>query len=164
MVLEALSRASLSIATDKCKLASKELQYLGHIVSGQGIKPDPSKTAKIQAWPKPTNKTETQQFLGLCNYVRKFIKDFAHLAQQLRALSTTPKPPLRALSNESAQLLSSHTHVSTRDSSCTQMPACKAWVTFLPKKTTMITSDRLHSQGEPPQSLISAWTSRSSNA
>ena len=57
--------------------------FLGHIVSSTGVAPDPSKIAKVKDWPTPTLALETQQFLGLANYYRHFIKDFATIAKLL---------------------------------------------------------------------------------
>ena len=57
--------------------------FLGHIVSSTGVAPDPSKTAKVKDWPTPTSALETQRFLGLANYYRRFIKDFATIARPL---------------------------------------------------------------------------------
>ena len=51
--------------------------YLGHIVSGQSITPDPAKTAKVTSWPIPKCVTELQAFLGLANYYCHFVKGFA---------------------------------------------------------------------------------------
>ena len=45
-----------------------------------GVSPDPSKTVVVAEWPNPTNKKEVQQFLGLANYYRHFIKNFASIA------------------------------------------------------------------------------------
>lgn len=63
------------------------MSYLGHIVSAQSISTDPYKTAKIASWPTPTTTCEVQQFMGLANYYRRFIRDFATLARPLHRLT-----------------------------------------------------------------------------
>ena len=59
------------------------MNFLGHIVSAGGVSPDPSKTFRINEWPTPKSVLEVQQFLGLANYYRHFIKDFATIAKPL---------------------------------------------------------------------------------
>ena len=55
-------------------------------MSEKGIETNPKKIEAIQKWPIPTNITETQSFLGLCNYYHKFIKDYAKIAKPLYKL------------------------------------------------------------------------------
>ena len=69
-----------------CHLFSKEIQYLGHILSTKGIHPLPSKTQAIQKMHPPTPK-QVCAFLGLVGYYRKFIKDFAKIAKLLTLLT-----------------------------------------------------------------------------
>ena len=66
------------------------VQFLGH-VSAEGISPDPSKTSQVREWPVPTSVKETQQFLGLASYYRRFIKNFASIASPLHKLTEKPK-------------------------------------------------------------------------
>ena len=54
--------------------------FLGHVVTGESIKPSPAKTATIQAFPLPTTLKQIQVWLGLCNWYGHFIKGFAALA------------------------------------------------------------------------------------
>ena len=56
-------------------------------MSANGVSPDPEKTVKVKDWPTPTSRQETQQFLGLANYYRRFIKDFATIAKPLHKLT-----------------------------------------------------------------------------
>jgi len=60
---------------------------LGHIVSADGIMPDPHKTSKVEEWPIPSKVQEVQQFLGLANYYRRFIQNFATTAAPLHKLT-----------------------------------------------------------------------------
>lgn len=64
------------------------MAFLGHVVTPEGVKPNPGKITAIQEWPLPKNEKELRAFLGVVGYYRKFIKDFAKIAkpstQQLR--------------------------------------------------------------------------------
>ena len=79
-VLERLRQARLKLQPHKCKFLQAQVTYLGHVVSAQGVSPDPEKTSKIKSWPIPQSAQEVQRFLGLANYYRRFIKDFATMA------------------------------------------------------------------------------------
>ena len=80
-VFEKLRSAKLSMKMSKCNFISKEIQYLGHILSATGIRPLPSKTHAIQHMQPPTMPKKVQAFLGLVSYYRKFIKGFAKIAK-----------------------------------------------------------------------------------
>ena len=60
---------------------------MGHVVSPGGVSPDPSKTDVVAEWSILTNKKEVQTFLGLANYYRRFIKNFASVAKPLQRLT-----------------------------------------------------------------------------
>jgi hypothetical protein len=62
--------ASLKLKPEKCHLLQKEVRYLGHVVSPEGISTDPEKLEAIRAWPTPKNKHDIRSFLGLCTYYR----------------------------------------------------------------------------------------------
>lgn len=62
------------------------IEYLGHIVSKEGLAVDLSKVAAIQAWPTPTNVKELRGLLGLAGYYRWFIKSFSTLGAPLTDL------------------------------------------------------------------------------
>ena len=71
----------------KCHFFAKEMQYLGHILSTTGIRPQPSKTQAINnMYPYKTAK-QVCTFLGLIGYYKKFIKDFAKMAKPLTLLT-----------------------------------------------------------------------------
>ena len=67
----------------KCLFFKKDLEYLGRIVSEEGVKPLPSKLQAIKKMEPPKNLTELQSFLGLVGYYRRFIPAFANIAQDL---------------------------------------------------------------------------------
>ena len=87
MVFEKLKTANLSMKKSKCKFFSKEIQYLGHILSATGIRPLPSKTHVIRNMNPPTTPKQVRAFLGLVGYYRKFIRGFAQLAKPLTLLT-----------------------------------------------------------------------------
>ena len=86
-VFERLRKARLKLQPRKCQLLQQKVTYLGHVVSAQGISPDAEKTRRVNQWPTPQSPKEVQQFLGLANYYRRFIKDFASLATPLHRLT-----------------------------------------------------------------------------
>ena len=71
----------------KCSFVSKEIQYLGHILSATGIRPLPAKPHTIQHMQPPTTPKQVRAFLGLVGYYRKFIKGFAKIAKPLTLLT-----------------------------------------------------------------------------
>ena len=68
-------------------LEKKHIQYLGHIVSGEGITPLPEKLSSIKRMLPPKTPKEIKQFLGLIGYYRKFVPRFSDLARPLNALT-----------------------------------------------------------------------------
>ena len=87
MVFKKLNSANLSMKKSKCSFFSKEIQYLGHILSDTGIQPLPSKTHAIQNMNPPTTPKQVRAFLGLVGYYRKFIRRFAKIAKPLTLLA-----------------------------------------------------------------------------
>ena len=63
------------------------MKYLGHIVTSEGIKPNPEKIETIKNYPIPKSVKEIRGFIGLVGYYRKFIKDFAKIAKPLTLLT-----------------------------------------------------------------------------
>eukprot|EP00731_Ephydatia_muelleri_P021935 Em0014g526a len=86
-VLERLKIAGLKIRTKKCHLLQTSVQYLGHVISAEGIRTDPQKVACVSNWPVPRSSKELQSFLGLASYYRRFVKVIAHIASPLHALT-----------------------------------------------------------------------------
>jgi hypothetical protein len=85
-VSERLREARLKLNPDKCHLLQKEVRYLGHILSPDGISTDPEKLKAMQEWATPKNKHEIRSFLGLCTYYRRFISGFTDIAKPLTKL------------------------------------------------------------------------------
>ena len=86
-VFQRLREAGLRLQPAKCSLCQKKVDFLGHTVSEKGVATDHSKTDKVANWPIPTSQKEVQQFLGLANYYRRFVKDFATIAKPLHHLT-----------------------------------------------------------------------------
>ena len=75
-VFDRLRQAQLKLKPSKCHFFQKKIKFLGHIVTEQGILPDPDKLKAISLLKAPTNVTLLQSFLGLVSYYRKFVPDF----------------------------------------------------------------------------------------
>lgn len=82
-----LDEADLRLKAFKCTLRRENIIYLGHEISAEGIRPDPSKIKTIIDITIPSNKTELRHFLGICGYYRKFIKNFSKIALPLYKLT-----------------------------------------------------------------------------
>jgi hypothetical protein len=82
-VFKQLSHFNLKLQLDKTEFFKRELLYLGHVISEEGIKPNPLKLAAIKEFPLPKNAKEIKQFLGLTGYYRKMIRDYAKIAKPL---------------------------------------------------------------------------------
>ncbi|MCP4492401.1 MAG: hypothetical protein GY820_34595, partial [Gammaproteobacteria bacterium] len=86
-VLTHLWVALLKLKPKKCILLADKAKYLGHIVTREGLKPDPGKTECIATYPVPRNLTEMRRFIGMASYYRKFIQGFAAISHPLRKLT-----------------------------------------------------------------------------
>ena len=86
-VFKKLRNAMLSMKFSKCYFFTKEIQYLGHILSTKGIWPLLSKSQAIQTMDLPKTPKQVCALLGLVGYYRKFIKDFAKVAKPLTLLT-----------------------------------------------------------------------------
>lgn len=91
-VLEAIRTAGLTLKPEKCHFAFKELKFLGHVVSAEGVLPDPEKTSAVALFPPPTDKRTVRQFLGLCAYYRRFVEQFSKIAEPLTRLTLDDVP------------------------------------------------------------------------
>ena len=86
-VFERLRHAKLKLGADKCTFAAREVSYLGHRVTDEGLLPDPALLVTIRDISSPQNATEVRSFLGLAGYYRRYIRNFAAIAGPLHALT-----------------------------------------------------------------------------
>jgi hypothetical protein len=84
-VFEKLRQFNLKIEPDKCEFLKTEINYLGHVVTSDGVKPDPEKIKAINNIPIPKTTTDVKSFLGLAGY-RKFIPQSSKIAKPLTSL------------------------------------------------------------------------------
>ena len=86
-VLGRFRKANLKLHPRKCHFAVKKVTFLGHVLSPEGIKPNPDKVEVIKSYPKPKNLKQVRGFLGLTGFYRKYIKHYAIIAQPLYNLT-----------------------------------------------------------------------------
>jgi hypothetical protein len=86
MVLQLLREHKLYAKLSKCSFYQKQIHYLGHIISEDGITVDPEKIEAIREWPAPKNVTEVISFMGLTVYYRRFIEGFSKIAHPITSL------------------------------------------------------------------------------
>lgn len=86
-VFERLKTSNLKLQPDKCEFLRKEVIFLGHKITEDGVKPNPDKVKAVKCYPVPKNAKDIQAFLGLCNYYRRFIHNFAAIAKPLTDLT-----------------------------------------------------------------------------
>ena len=91
-VLKKLLENNLYVKLEKCEFDKSETTFLGYVLSKDGLKMDKEKVKAILDWPVPTNVKEVQSFIGLCNYYRLFIKDFAKIANPIHKLTRKNVP------------------------------------------------------------------------
>jgi hypothetical protein len=91
MVLQVLREHQLYAKLGKYSFYQKQIHYLGHIISEEGIVVDPEKIQAIQEWPVPRNITEVRSFMGLAGYYRRFIAGFSRIAHAITSLQRKEK-------------------------------------------------------------------------
>ncbi|XP_049381296.1 uncharacterized protein LOC125845822 [Solanum stenotomum] len=87
VVLQRLREEKLYAKYEKCEFWLREVAFLGHVVSGDGIKVDPKKTDVIRNWPRPLTPSDIRSFLGLAGYYRRFVNGFSSIASSMTKLT-----------------------------------------------------------------------------
>jgi len=85
-VLRRLEENDLFVKLEKCKWKVKEVEFLGVVIGPKGVEIQKEKVEGVLNWPAPRNVKKVQKFLGLANYYRRFIKDFAKIVAPLHVL------------------------------------------------------------------------------
>ena len=86
-VFSRLHAAGLKLKPRKCHLFARRIDYLGHVISTEGVSISPEKVATVSDWPQPENVTDMRSFLGTANYYCRFCKDFATITALLHRLT-----------------------------------------------------------------------------
>ena len=88
-VLQRLAELNLRLNKKKCLFGVQELEFLGHVLSAEGIRPNHENSRAITETSAPKNVTELKHFLGLCSYYLRFLPQFATVVEPLRKLTTS---------------------------------------------------------------------------
>ena len=88
-VSQRFHNANLKINPSKCAFFQAKVQFLGHIVSKDGLQVDPEKVDVVKKFPIPKNQTEVKSFLGLASYYKRYVSSFAAIARPLHKASET---------------------------------------------------------------------------
>ena len=91
-VLERMEAAGVTVNPTKCSWAMKEVKFLGHLISVDGVRPMPSKVESIKGFPEPTSVKEVRAFLGKLGEYRRFYPNFSSLANPLFKITSGSNP------------------------------------------------------------------------
>ena len=86
-VLRRLEENGLYVKPEKCVWKVKKIGFLGVVIGFSGIEIEKEKVDRVLSWPEPRNMKDIRKFLGLTNYYRRFIKDFAQVARPTNVLT-----------------------------------------------------------------------------
>ncbi|POM59836.1 putative Transposase [Phytophthora palmivora] len=85
-VLERLARAGLTLKLKKCTFAAESMEYLGHVLSADGVRPVDRLIMAVAEFPRPRNPVEIKRFVHLAGYYRKFVEAFGSIMAPLTRL------------------------------------------------------------------------------
>ena len=86
-VLKQLEENNLYVKPEKCVWKVRKIGFLGVIIGPNGIEIEKEKVDRVLSWPEPKNMKDVRKFLGLANYYRRFIKNFAQVARPINVLT-----------------------------------------------------------------------------
>jgi len=86
-ILRRLKENDLYIKPEKCMWKARKIGFLGVVIGPNGIEMEIEKVERVLSWPQPKNIKDIRKFLGLANYYRRFIKDFAWVARLMNVLT-----------------------------------------------------------------------------
>ena len=86
MVLDKLREHQLYAKFSKCEFWLREVGFLGHVLTEEGLSVDPAKIEAMTEWQSPSNVKEVRSFLGLAGYYRKFVEGFSSIARPMTQL------------------------------------------------------------------------------
>jgi len=87
IILDRLREVALKVKTSKCVLFKRDIEFLGHLVSVQGVDLVPDKLKAIRDWTTPHCLRDVRAFFGLASYYRRFIRNFASIAEPLTRIT-----------------------------------------------------------------------------
>ena len=87
-LLQRIISAGLKLHPDKCQFLRREVKYLGHTISAQGVSCEAGKVEAVREWPTPRTATDLRSFLGFASYYRRHVQNFARIAGPLHDLVT----------------------------------------------------------------------------
>ena len=85
-ILKRLEENDLYVKPEKCVWKARKIEFLGIIIGPNGIEMEVEKIERVLGWPESKNVKDIRKFLGLTNYYRRFIKDFAQVAKPINVL------------------------------------------------------------------------------
>ncbi|GBM22129.1 Transposon Tf2-9 polyprotein [Araneus ventricosus] len=85
-VCKRLKKSGMTLNAKKCIFSLTSIKFLGHVIDGQGIHPEPDKIAAIENYQPPTNKKELKQLLGMANYLARFVPNYSYILFPLTSM------------------------------------------------------------------------------
>lgn len=86
-VIQRIHDSGLTLSRGKCEFRKKEIEYFGHVINAEGVRPSPERVKAKRELPSPTNVTELRRVIGMIHYLGRFVPDSSSIMQPLVALS-----------------------------------------------------------------------------